>query len=270
MFVHVCGVPAKEASQGLVAKWPRSKITYFEDLQFNGLTRDQVAASYDRAASLWSVVSGVELHRVDREEDADIVAHSGPIDGPMQILALSDLPYGATDASVMHQTFDGTEPWSTEGLDMLVSCMCHEIGHALGLEHIPNLGALMDPYIVPGRDRPQPPDAAAMKSLYGPPVEPTPAVPPKQLPDDSFERLGHFFSPYLVGPWCDMLVEIASFVEQDSLTSQALLDAHEKAWTLTQRCWFEIVWPALNGLGRQDFASAHRSIAKGLSASLSK
>jgi len=61
MYVHVCGTRERETTGGEVAKWPQSEVTYFEDLAFIGLTREQVATCYDKAASLWEAAAGITL-----------------------------------------------------------------------------------------------------------------------------------------------------------------------------------------------------------------
>ena len=211
--VLVCGCKASEVVPGVVARWPvGTEITYFEDLVFDGLTRAQVEACYDLAVGQWAAVSGLKFRRVADFGKARIVARNGRIDGVNGVLALSDLPYGATAYSVMSQVFDPAEPWSQEDIHMLHGCMCHEIGHALGLEHIVNSGALMDPYIVAGRWRPQAVDIAAIQAIYGPPV----VAQASTLSDAELASIGREFVPVVCGAFAESLNELAKSIDDDS------------------------------------------------------
>jgi predicted Zn-dependent protease len=268
MYFHVCGTPSREIAAGSIAKWPMDRVTYYESIEIPGLTRDQVAAAYDRAAQQWSEVAGVEFARVEDPAKANIVATSGPIDGAYGVLAYSELPYGAQATSVMHQMFDDSEPWSTEGFDMFVACMCHEIGHALGLEHIPNAGALMDPYIVPGRVAPQPPDIAAMRALYGPPPVLRPVPVPTPDPGDPFEALGRRFAPYVIGPFADSLVREARSIEAGDGTFMARAYAKDAADKLLSTCWESLSTPLCARLRIAQWPGALRKVAKGLADTL--
>jgi hypothetical protein len=76
----------------------------------------------------------------------------------------------------LHQTFDQAE-FLSDG--EILACMCHEMGHVLGLGHS-GTGNLMAPILDPGITAPQPQDIAAIQALYGPPqaVPAPPLVPP--------------------------------------------------------------------------------------------
>ena len=158
MYVRVCGAREQEQTPGNLARWPMGLVTYFEAMDFPGLARDAVAAAFDAAAGQWTAVAGIVLRRVLDAGQANIVATTGTMDGPYGVLAQSDLPFGVGPTSVLHQLFDDAEPWASEVPGMLVACITHELGHALGLGHLPGTGALMEPIIIPGQVAPQPPD----------------------------------------------------------------------------------------------------------------
>jgi hypothetical protein len=259
MYVHVCGNSAKETTSDGKARWPLGTVVqYFEDLTFTGLTRDQIAECYDRACAQWSAVCNLQFARVSNPALANIVAGDGVIDGPYGILAESQLPYAATAKSQMSQTFDETEPWGSEGLDMLVACMCHEIGHAIGLEHLPNTGALMEPIIVPGRSTPQSADIAEVVERYGSPG-------PQGI---DFQALGASFAPYVLGPFCDGLVAAALALEAGEDAGAAEDAFAKKEESLRNTCFSAIILPKLQGLTSAEQAVACRSIAAGLATTM--
>jgi predicted Zn-dependent protease len=256
----VCGCKASEVAPGVVARWPvgLTEITYFEDMVFDGLTREQVATCYDLAVGQWAALIGLTFRRVEDPGLARIVARNGEIDGANGVLALSDLPYGASTWSVMNQIFDPAEPWSQEDIHMLHGCMCHEIGHALGLEHIPNSGALMDPYIVPGRWRPQVPDIAAIQAIYGEPVAKN-----LGLSDAELVAIGEEFAPVVCSAFAESLRDLASSIES-SLDDSNVLD-----WSVVERrifaFWNERLIDLLEDISVADYVRVLRGIATGLS-----
>lgn len=169
--VLTCRARELDRADAGLCRWPFSTILYFEDLAFDGLDRATIAATYDAAAAAWAAICGIAFVRVSDPDIADIVAHTGPIDGPFGVLADSELPCGASASTTLSQLFDDAEPWSQEDLSILLACITHELGHAIGLEHLPGVGALMDPVIHPGVSAPQSPDIAEARRRYGlPPV----------------------------------------------------------------------------------------------------
>lgn len=257
MSVHRCGTPELAETPGTVVRWPQSTITYFESLSFQGVPRDVVSRAYDAACRQWAAVAGLTFKRLSDPRGANIVAVTGPIDGPYGVLAQSDLPVGASAASVMQQLYDDAEPWYAEDPAMLVACMCHEVGHALGMSHIPNENALLDPIIVPGRSTPQAPDVADIQGRYGPPTAAAPHL-------DDFVALGASFTPYILGPIADALVAAAKLLDAGTSPAEADLDWRSKGALLRDVCWERVVEPALFHLSPADRAAAFRSIARGI------
>jgi hypothetical protein len=262
VYIHACGTPEHQEAAGTLCKWPQGRVTYHEDLAFVGLTRDQVSACYDRAAQQWAAVCGLEFVRVASPAGANIVARNGAIDGPYGVLAQSQLPCGVSADSTMEQEYDNSEPWSQEGLDMLVACMCHEIGHAIGLNHLPGTGALMEPIIVAGRSRPQPADIAEAQARYGPPK-------PTAAPADGFQALGKSFAPYVVGPFCDGLVQAAKQLEQGSPWGEAMLMGESVANTWRDICFLRLIEGKLPEEPKAR-AAALRQIAAGLATNVGR
>lgn len=254
-----CGTPEREVSPGSEARWPQGVVTYYEDLVFAGMSRAAIAACYDAACARWTAVCGLRFVRVSDPAQANIVAHTGPIDGPYNILAESDLPYGATAASQMSQLYDDSEPWNAEGTDILIACICHEVGHAIGLEHIPGVGALMDPIIHPGTSSPRPPDIAEADLRYGPPSPSEPGPTP-----GPYELLGAAFAPYVVGPFCDGLVASAIALDGGASTIVAKMDGIAAESVKRAGAWNKLVEPKLDVLDSKARAAALRSIARGM------
>ena len=133
----------------------------------------------------WSDVCGLNFSPGNFGEPADITLTYGTIDGPSGILAWSELPDGS-DRGLL-QKYDAGEGWviainpGNRQID-IVAVGCHEIGHAIGLDHAQvGTGDLMEPTYKPGKRFPQPGDIRRAVALYGgpgtPPVSP-PTVPP--------------------------------------------------------------------------------------------
>jgi hypothetical protein len=108
-----------------------------------------------------------------------------PFDGPGGVLAHTFYPApinGEPVAGDMH--FDADENWHAGAIVDLFSVALHETGHALGLGHSSNPGAVMYPYYRMQTGLTSD-DIAGIQALYGaigaPPVAP-PATPPVQPP----------------------------------------------------------------------------------------
>jgi hypothetical protein len=166
-----CGCPDVMAFVGVPCWAPRT-LTYQQTITFEGVAPGQVAAEYAEAAARIAAVCGIALAPAPLGAAAHIRATSAPIDGPWNVLALSELPPPNAPAStVLRQTFDVAE--AHLGMNQRISMMCHELCHCLGLGHAPvGTGALMEPTLG-AIDRPQPWDIRELQARYGPP----PAVP---------------------------------------------------------------------------------------------
>jgi hypothetical protein len=257
MQLHRCGTPELAETPGTITRWPMSTITYFEALAFQGEDPVNVSNVYDAACAQWAAVAGLSFKRLSDPRGANVVAITGPIDGPYGILAQSDLPVGASAASVMQQLFDSAEPWYAEAPDLMLACMTHEIGHALGMSHIPNRNALLDPFVVEGRSNPQPPDVADIQSRYGLPFTSHP-------PDADLVALGASFVPYVLGPLADGLVAAAKQLDAGTSAAEADLAWRSNAGLVRDVAWERVVGPVLAKLAPSQRAAALRSIAKGV------
>ena len=251
-----CGIPEAIGDDDGRCRWPDGVVvTYHEDLQASGLSRLAIATAYDRAAASWRAVCGIDLRRVADPREARIIARSGPIDGRGNVLAWSELPYNATAATVLNQRYDLPESWSNA--DQLVACIAHELGHAIGLPHLPGTGALMEPVLVLGRHTPQPPDIAAAVARYGPP----------DIAASDWAEVARLLRPYVIGPWADGLVAASRAIAAPG----ARVYARERAYAVVVdafRATYEaLVTPRIARLNDAEAAQALLDLAAALARS---
>lgn len=186
MSLPRCGVPDVIPSGAAGAgqcKWPHLEVSYAFDLSLSGVTDEQTTQAYVEACELWNDVCGLEMYQVDRLSDANIWARSQRIDGRGGTLAWSYLPCGVSSDDSLEQRYDTGDGWSTSFLREVI---CHEVGHALGLNHH-NGNSIMHPTATGQWPVPQKVDIAEVVSRYGKPKpkpEPEPPIPdPPTNPD---------------------------------------------------------------------------------------
>jgi hypothetical protein len=174
-----CSHPEALTVDPATCRWPMRDLLYFEAILWPGLDSARVSAAYDEACRRIMAVCGVTLTRTLDPDLARIRAYAGKIDGPGDVLALSQLPLFATAATILYQTFDLDDELPFE---LMVVCMCHEICHCLGLGHSV-AGQLMAAYLDGHVKFPQPGDVAELQLRYGPPAASSPpdAPPPASI-----------------------------------------------------------------------------------------
>lgn len=163
-----------------VSRWEQSQLTY----KFNSFSTKMAQADIERdvtaAFALWSEQCDLRFTIAsDSAVDIEIEFAQGdhgdesPFDGPSGVLAHAYFPppNGGPLAGDTH--FDDDENWTsnlsdTQGIDFL-TVAAHEFGHAIGLGHSRQRGALMFPSYSGSQRFLAMDDIAGCQSLYGPP-----------------------------------------------------------------------------------------------------
>lgn len=171
-----CCMP--ELARASQCGWRHRPVTASIQGSLPGLTDQQVVDTYKEALRVWNSVCNTGLVWTDSFSSANIWARCQRIDGASGTLAWSYLIQcgGSTVSTRLEQRYDTGERWSR---DWFLEVALHEIGHALGLDHISNPKALMNPFSSAGKILiPTQYELAIVVPLYGKPVTPTPTPEP--------------------------------------------------------------------------------------------
>jgi hypothetical protein len=169
----------------------------FETLT-NKIAAGTVQSEVERAFRVWASYANVTFSAGQVQgavRSIDILFATGahgdayPFDGPGGVLAHTFYPAPINSESIagdMH--FDASESWSVGTNTDLFSVALHETGHALGLGHSSNPGAVMYPYYRMQTGLTSD-DLAGIQALYGPavaapkaPIPIAPSVPTTPAP----------------------------------------------------------------------------------------
>ncbi|XP_078077872.1 collagenase 3-like [Mustelus asterias] len=200
-----CGVPdvAEYNHFPGTIKWKKNKITYRILNYTPDISSTKVNAAIKKAFKVWSDVTPLKFRRIF-EGEADIMISFGaqehgdnyPFDGADGILAHA-FPPAAGIGGDTH--FDEDETWTmgSNGYNLFLVA-AHEFGHALGLAHSRDPGALMFPtytFTKPKYFRLSQDDVNGIQALYGGPNvtlhlgPPPPRTPEKCDADLSFDAV---------------------------------------------------------------------------------
>jgi len=159
-----------------VCKWNKKDITYWEEMNFSGFTREEVKALYDEAWMTWARVADFNPRRVDSADKANVVAREAFLG---LALGWSGLPCGVSDNAQLGQKYKSNTRWTKKAL---LETMRHEIGHALGLGHM--RGTIMSPSAM-GFDKLTEKDIKEIQERYGKRTSPEPD--PDKLDKEEFK-----------------------------------------------------------------------------------
>ncbi|XP_037630474.1 collagenase 3 [Sebastes umbrosus] len=181
-------------------KWKNNNIT-FRILNYTpDLMKSDVDRAIRRALNIWSDVTPLIFKKL-HTGNADIMISFGrkehgdynPFDGPNGLLAHA-YPPGQGIGGDTH--FDEDETWTKDSSAYnLFIVATHELGHALGMSHSTDAGALMYPVYSYGTGYPlAEDDIEGIQALYGPnpnprKVKPKPDAPNKCDPELSFDAV---------------------------------------------------------------------------------
>ncbi len=152
-------------------KWPTRDLRWH--LQGSELalkmSPETIKSIFARAWKAWSDVCGIRPILTDREEEAQVLITFGSIDGARKVLAWSELADGSIRPK--HQRFDANEDWVDAETTVrsevdLLRVATHEIGHVLGVPHLPS-GSLMQPMYDNHIRYPKAADIVEMVNRYG-------------------------------------------------------------------------------------------------------
>jgi hypothetical protein len=142
-FVSAASVSAYDL---LGARWESRVITYSLDR-----TTSKIRKTVEQALHNWSDVAPIYFLEVERE-DAEITIcfdkRGGAVNGILACTTISIVDNVIRHAEIVINAREYR--WSGRNGYDLESVLCHEVGHALGLEHVNDPTALMYPTFDPG------------------------------------------------------------------------------------------------------------------------
>ncbi|XP_039600459.1 collagenase 3-like [Polypterus senegalus] len=184
-----CGVPdvAHFSTFPGALKWNKNGLTYRIENYTPDMPQADVDKAIEKAFAVWTKMTPLKITKI-YSGTADIMisfvtgvhGDNSPFDGPGGFLAHAFAP---SDGIGGDTHFDEEETFTSGSAGYnLFLVAAHEFGHALGLGHSNDPGALMYPiynYVNPGTFSLSQDDIQGIQSLYGP----NPDVPNNPVPD---------------------------------------------------------------------------------------
>lgn len=180
-----CGVSERLATKELpaeAAKMPTKRPTWCLQASLGQFTDSQLRQILADAFGRWSVVCDVIFAETnDRIRANFLIIDRDFGDGPSGVLADCQLPHGGQQL----MRLDNATKWVAsknppQGTVDITAVSSHEMGHGIGLMHLPAGGQadLMEPFYRPGLQDPQAAESAMVRQWYGAPVAVTPPTVP--------------------------------------------------------------------------------------------
>ncbi len=138
-----------------------------------GFTNFSARALFRQAFNEWSDVANIEFVEVKEQGEAarygyaaDIRIVFGQLDGPGSFLGRANLPISVPLPTEGDIIIDSGDPSLGRDRKKLLAVATHEIGHAIGLEHVDQTGVLMNPSFQPDVITPQFDDISGARQIY--------------------------------------------------------------------------------------------------------
>lgn len=188
--IPFCGALPGElnnARRGL-SRWTKRKLAWIWIDRIPGLTAEKQIGDTKWAFAQWAAASNgyFEFMQAADSRQADILLTTTRLDGAGRVLADMQLPPG--DNRQLRGRFDTGEQWDRQIRFALV--LLHELGHAMGIDHIAGALAVLNAMYNDQLLELQPADVAAFTRIYPdianwtpstpgtPPITPTDPAPP--------------------------------------------------------------------------------------------
>jgi len=152
-------------------KWPSGMVvTWYIEKACAALNRTAAETAYMQCTQEWMKVCGAKFEPTTNPKTARLTVRFDGIDGAGRVLAWSDLPDPTGAPRV--QKFDGDENWVLSdkpkpGEIDFIRVGTHEIGHVLGIGHLP-AGNLLQPMYDPTLRSLRNGDIVEAVARYGP------------------------------------------------------------------------------------------------------
>ncbi len=160
---------------GATVTWSMATANYLADyIQFDGFISDAQFISVIRAAfDAWEQVTNIDFVEVSDSSNVDIRLGYGDIDGSSGTLGVAYYSWnGSNELTQSFIEFDSAENWNLNiggggpGISAYIVAL-HEIGHAIGIGHSDNGGAVMAAFLNNSLTGLTQDDIDAAQAIYG-------------------------------------------------------------------------------------------------------